>query len=676
MKDADRAELNPLDSSVQWTALLLLWAFFLSVLVRWPLSVTLGAVPLDPNSPLHALALDQLAHGGSWTEIANLAFPTPVPIRMVALPTLGIGLPLAQFLSPLAALNLATTCMVAAQGLAIAWLVGRLNWGRQAQLIAITAGICAPFTVHVQALGQQENLGFVAFALAVAASMEVGRKGWFFGLLALLLAGFSSPYMAVPTGILLLSVALFQGRSPLLRGLACTVLAGLPVLLYYTGATDGSASIPGITTSPPEEGYLASAGIWDMLSPRAMWDGVSLTMDGPWARLSALGNSIPTTALHPGWIWTTAHQSAYIGVVLLLGILALWTERKNAFFRPLILACTLCLLFALGPNLRILSEHSTGIPLPWALFSWLPGLSDLQATHRFLAGSIFVLVIGLAWWGRNWSRPKTGLLCLALMTDGLLFAPAIWPLPAAHTDLKAVQAELPDGPTMLWPPLTSFAPQYYELMAVLLERPVGIYTPSGVTLSGEIHYAGSQKGYVRLDIIRKTGQKSAPFEVIHATTLSDFGPWSMDVEVDLGKINLVMFLDAQGNGPDPNEPQVEIEGVSVAYQNIGNLDFHLTDPGINAETVEAERSEPLQPGTRLPSDLPDLSGNISQEDWLQRGAFGGAKSLLRTQSVLSDTDSGFRLNPSQLRLGEAVCVDDFHCIQSLESPMNQPGPRR
>jgi hypothetical protein len=654
---------------------MVLWAFGLALLVRWPLSVNLSAVPLDPNSPLHALALGQLANGGSWSEISNLAFPTPVPIRMVALPTLGIGLPIAKFLSPLAALNLATTCMVAAQGLAAGWLTGRFGWGRQAQFIAITAGICAPFTVHVQALGQQENLGFVAFALAIAAGSEVGRKAWAFGLASLFIAGFSSPYMAVPTGVFLLSFSVFNSRKALTRSLACAVIVGLPVLLYYTGATDGSASIPGITTSPPEEGYLASAGLWDMISPRAMWDGSHLQMDNAWERLTAITKSIPSTELHPGWMWSTAHQSAYVGVILLLGLKVLWKERTNTFFQPLALASGLCLVFALGPSFRIFSEHSTGVPLPWAVFATVPGLSDLQATHRFLSGSVFVLILSVAWWGRNWGKNKAGALCLLLIADGLLVAPATWPLPAAHTHMNAVEAELPDGPTMLWPPLTSFAPQYYELMAVLLDRPVGIYTPSGVTLSGEVTYTGNQTGYLRMDVIKKSSGKNDPFEVIHATTLTSFGKWSMDVEVDLGKVNLVVFLDEQGNGPDPNEPQIEIEGISVAYQNLGGIDFHLKDPGISAAEVEAGRKEPLKPGTRLPSDLPDLSGNISQEDWLQRGTFGGAKSVLRTRSAVTDDDDGFRLNPQQLRLGDAQCVNEFHCIQTIENRMGRPGTR-
>jgi len=634
--------------------------------------MNLGAVPLDPNSPLHALALGQLADGGSWGEISNLAFPTPVPIRMVALPTLLLGLPFSFILSPLAALNAATTCMVALQGLAIAWLVALLGWGRRAQFIAITGGICAPFTIHAQALGQQENLGFLAMAIAVAAALSQGRKAWLLTMAALLTAGFSSPYQAVPTGLLLLSVSALQGKQVLLRSVLCAAIAAIPVLLYYTGATDGSASIPGITTSPPEEGYLASAGLWDMLHPRAMWDASPVTLDGALKRLSNLGQTIPFTELHPGWIWTTAHQSAYLGLVLLFGIKGIWNARKHgALFRGLFLGASLCLLLALGPSLRIVSEQSTGVPMPWAGLAAFPGLSDLQATHRFLAGTVFVLVLGLAWWGRNLARHWVATLCALLMVDGLLRAPVIWPLPGARTDLQAVEAELPPGPVMLWPPLTAFAPQYYELMAVLLDRPVGIYTPSGVTLSGEITYTGQQTGYLRMDVVKKS-RGDTPFEVLHATTLPSFGPWKIDVEVDLGKVNLIVFLDVEGNGPDPNEPQTQIEGISVAYQNISDLNFKLTDPGITAEEVAASRSEPLQPGTKLPSDLPDLSGNISQEDWLQRGAFGGAKSLLRTRSGLSDEDSGFNLSPQQLKMSASNCVGEFHCVQTLELTVGPP----
>ena len=159
-------------------ALLIGWTLFLAVLIRWPLSVNWDAMPLDPNSPLHILALEQIASGGNWGEISNLAFPTPVPIRMVAIPTLLLGMPMAHLMGPMAALNVATTLMVALQGLALAGLVGFLRWGKTAQFIAATAAICCPYTIHVQSLGQQENLGLLAMALAVLGAFSEGKKGW------------------------------------------------------------------------------------------------------------------------------------------------------------------------------------------------------------------------------------------------------------------------------------------------------------------------------------------------------------------------------------------------------------------------------------------------------------------------------------------------------------------
>ena len=97
-----------------------------------------------------------------------------------------------------------------------------------------------------------------------------------------------------------MSVSYFHGKKALIRGAICSGVVALPVLLYYTGATDGASSIPGITTSPPEEGYLASAGILDMLHPRAMWDGQPTSINSVSERFEMLSNGIPTSACCPG----------------------------------------------------------------------------------------------------------------------------------------------------------------------------------------------------------------------------------------------------------------------------------------------------------------------------------------------------------------------------------------
>jgi hypothetical protein len=654
------------------------WALLLAVLVRWPLSVNLDAMPLDPNSPLHILALEQIASGGNWVEISNLAFPTPVPIRMVAIPTLLLGIPFAQVMSPMAALNVATTLMVALQGIAVAALVATLRWGRTAQYVAATAAIACTYTVHVQSLGQQENLGFVAMALAVWSSCQQGRVAWVGSILALAIAAFSSPYQAVPTGILLVCTSWCQNREALLRSLASSAIVAVPVLLYYTGATDGASSIPGITTSPPEEGYLASAGLLDMVHPRAMWDGGPSDVPSIADRFSSLTTSISTTTFHSGWPWITAHQTAYLGLVLLLGGLGLYSGRAGQLHKGLIAGAALSLIFALGPQLRLVSESSTGLPLPWSAFALLPGLSDLQATHRFLSGLIFALILGLAYSMRNAGRPKGLLLVGLLLAEGLLRAPVHWPLPTARGELDAVVEKLPEGPVMLWPPLNHFAPQYFEMLAVLLERPVGIYTPSGVTLNGEIRYEGNRMGHIRMDIVRETNSRDFPMEVVHATTLDRLGRFEIDVEVDLGKVDIIVFLDQEGNGPDAYEPLATLKNIRVGLQDVHDLEFQLTDPAITRDEVERSRDEPIRPGTHLPEDLPQKKGNLSPSDWLLRGAQGGARAVLRTQSRLSQDgsgqDLGFEVGSNMLRIGLEECITEQHCVQLLTMPGHRGRP--
>ena len=57
-----------------------------------------------------------------------------------------------------------------------------------------------------------------------------------------------------------------------MRALLCSILTAVPVLLYYTGATDGASSIAGITTSPPR-GLSRECGILGHASSQGEWDG-------------------------------------------------------------------------------------------------------------------------------------------------------------------------------------------------------------------------------------------------------------------------------------------------------------------------------------------------------------------------------------------------------------------
>ena len=168
--------------------------------------------------------------------------------------------------------------------------------------------------------------------------------------------------------------------------------------------------------------------------------------------------------------------------------------------------------------------------------------------------------------------------------------------------------------------------------------------------------------------------------VVHATTLDSLGEFQVDVAVALGKVDIIVFLDQEGNGPDAYEPMAKLEGVRVGLQDVQSLDFNLVDPVITRAEVEQARSEPIRPGTHLPKDLPAEEGNLSSSAWLVQGAQGGAAAILRTRSNLSDRDTnedlGFDVGTHTLKIGREECVTDQHCIQILTTPRHPNRPRR
>lgn len=463
-----------------WLCLCLL-CLGLAVAVRWPLSVVPAAVPLDANTPLHAIAADQLVRYGSPVELGLIEPPEGVPVRMVAWPMLLLAVPLVGWLGALAAVNIATTVLLALQGLGAAGAVASLEVGWRGRVVAAVGAICAPVVLHAQSLGRPENLALPAFALIVVASGKQ-TTGARVGLAAagLLVAAFSSPYQAVPAGILLVVLLVEPDRRRLAEiGVAVGVVA-VPTVLYFVGAAAGDAGEQAFTTSPPERGAVALAGLGELTWPRAMAHGVpvsSLSWTERWA-----DGEVALSSLGPSWGVRGASQLAWLGHVLLAtGGAGLVLRRRDKRVRRLVIAGLLAVLFALGPDLRIWSERPLGVPLPWAALQQLPGLDALVATSRFLSGAAFGLVVGAALLADRLPRVLVGLLAVALVVDGAWRTPRVWPVPAAWTPLHQVAQELPPGPVALWPPIDTIPAQNHELATALLGRPVHMLSLSRET---------------------------------------------------------------------------------------------------------------------------------------------------------------------------------------------------
>ncbi len=470
-----RASTHRSGSALNEGLQLLALCVLLGLVVRWPLGLQPGLLPTDPNAPLHALLANQLAQGGPMDTLLSFGWPDGLPVRVVGLPLLLLAVPWVGLLGSMGALQLATTVGLILQGMIVGWVARQLGIEQRGALAASAAAILAPMSIHVQGIGQVENLALGFLALCAYGGLKGGRLGWGCAAMGLLLAVFSSPYQAFSAGVLLLVTAAFRSRQALAKATAMAITIAAIAVPYYLGAARGSAAEGGASSSPPEQGHWASAGISDMLWPRSVWFTDTLEMPGIGSRLAQIGTA-PKPASLVDFPWSTPHQVSYLGWVLLgVGLFGLWTVRNKPLGRALSLAAATCTLCAMGPEARLFGEKLGGFPMPWALIADIPGLGQLAATHRFLSGAVLALVLGL---GIAVSRlGQVGLVAViaALATDGLLIAPVHWPLPTSTIIGPPIANELPDSPIALWPPLGTRPPQDHELVALILNRNVAVY---------------------------------------------------------------------------------------------------------------------------------------------------------------------------------------------------------
>jgi len=481
---------------------LLSLCILLSIIVRWPLGLQPGLLPTDPNAPLHALLANQLAQGGPMDKLLSLGWPEGLPVRMVGLPLLLLAVPWVGMLGSMGALQLAISIGLVLQGMLVGWVARKLGIEQRGALAASAAAILAPLSIHVQGIGQVENLALGYLALCAYGGLKGGRQGWVCAAIGLLLAVFSSPYQAFSAGILLLATSAFRSWQALVKSLGLAITIAAIAVPYYLGAAQGSAAEGGATSSPPEQGHWASAGISDLVLPRAIWFTDTLEIPGFPERIAAISTP-PQPASLVDFPWSTPHQVSYLGwIVLGIGLFGIWTIRNKPLGRSLGLAAVICTLCAMGPEARLFGERSTGIPLPWTLLAEIPGVGQLAATHRFLSGTLLVLVLGI---GLSVSRlGRVGLVAVVagLCVEGLLIAPVHWPLPTASLTGPPIAQELPDTPIALWPPLGIRPPQDHELVALTLNRDVAVYqgplNPKSVAIwLSEVTEAGAQ-GLLRL----------------------------------------------------------------------------------------------------------------------------------------------------------------------------------
>lgn len=99
----------------------------------------------------------------------------------------------------------------------------------------------------------------------------------------------------------------------------------------------------------------------------------------------------------------------------------------------------------------------------------------------------------------------------------------------------------------------------------------------GILVSGTVTYSGSQDGDIRVDLLKENYQGSAMPKVMTTVAVASDGTFQIEVPKGFGKVNVVAFLDFDGNGISPGEPIAAKNGVNIKNAAISGLKLKLGD---------------------------------------------------------------------------------------------------
>lgn len=110
------------------------------------------------------------------------------------------------------------------------------------------------------------------------------------------------------------------------------------------------------------------------------------------------------------------------------------------------------------------------------------------------------------------------------------------------------------------------------------DKEFNVEAGKGVKVSGSVIYSGSQKGTVRVDFLRQEDKLGFP-EIVGSLTLKAPGPFDIDVPQNLGKVRVVAYIDADGNGPSEGEAmgRAPKDTYDIEATPITGIDITLSD---------------------------------------------------------------------------------------------------
>lgn len=276
-------------------------------------------------------------------------------------------------------------------------------------------------------------------------------------------------------------------------------------------------------------------------------------------QLFASAQSVAESARFPGGL---EERTGYLGwPLLVLAVVALVMLRRNARVRITLLLTLLVAVLALGDELTV-GGKGTGIPLPWALITGLPGFEHVLA-NRFalftagLLGAALAFALDAMWTVRG--PAAVGAAALALVP--------LVPAPFPGIDAPAVPAfftrgaACPGGTLLVLPypgPQTTSTMLWQEAAGLSFAMPGGYFI--GPAANGRAYVGGQPSVTGRLfDAVRTDGMVRPVTPALRAAFAADMARWR-PCAVALGPSRNLDSLRDQATALLGREPDV-VDGV-------------------------------------------------------------------------------------------------------------------
>ncbi len=384
----------------------------------------------------------------------------------LALQTLGISngvlvWPITAVWGPIAGYNAALLLALALTGVAGYAVARQIGVGRGAAFLAGLIYTCSPFHFTRIYDGQLELMTLqwpTFYALFLLRSLEQHkRRDALLAGLFLALTGYTSLYYLVFMTIFS-GVALLLWRGSLRQSLINLMLLGCTALLLLLPML-----IPALATA--ENGSVVTISRTEIINRSSNLLDLSLP-----SYLHPLWGEHLFLSVSHAWHSYSGDWNAALGYTV-LGLAVFGSYGKWRMLWHWWVIAGVALLFALGPELQI-GTWNSGLPLPFAIFDLVPGLSLGRRPALFVALITMALLPPLAYgMERLFALRRPWLIGLVMVCIGFEFMPRPWPIISAH--VHPIYHELAGQPgAILEIPPARYKYSMPQLAQTVHERPI------------------------------------------------------------------------------------------------------------------------------------------------------------------------------------------------------------